>query len=189
MGFRDFPFMIVMEAQKNPALTEIFIQRRSISGHQIILQEGAVIRLLKHLKKGGHAAFLTDLTIPPGKASTAIECFGLHTCVTAIHALLAQRTDLPVVPGYIEPLPNGTYTIHIFETLEIDKEATVQEIAQQCWNIFEPQVRKRPEFWLWMYKHWRYLPPGEEAGENYPQYANRKKGFDKMLKTLEKEQG
>ena len=188
MGFRDFPFMIVMEAQKNPALTKVFIERRSISGHQIILQEGAVIRLLKHLKKGGHAAFLTDLTIPPGKASTAIECFGLYTCVTAVHALLAQRTDLPVIPCYFEPLKNGNYTLHLFDTLEIAEDATVQEIAQQCWDIFEPHIRKKPEFWLWMYKHWRYLPPGEEAGENYPKYANRKKGFDKMVNALKEPQ-
>jgi hypothetical protein len=31
-----------------------------------------------------------------------------------------------------------------------------------------------------MYKHWRYLPEGEEG---YPAYANRSKKFDKWLRS------
>jgi Kdo2-lipid IVA lauroyltransferase/acyltransferase len=46
--------------------------------------------------------------------------------------------------------------------------------------VFEPVFREYPECWMWMYKHWRYLPPGAREGE-YPAYANRSKKFDRLL--------
>ena len=37
-------------------------------------------------------------------------------------------------------------------------DASFQEMAQACWDQFEPFVRANPAPWLWMYKHWRYRP-------------------------------
>jgi KDO2-lipid IV(A) lauroyltransferase len=58
---------------------------------------------------------------------------------------------------------------------------THQQIAQACWNSFEPYVRKNPAPWLWMYKHWRYLPA--DAARPYPFYANFYRPFEDMLKS------
>ncbi|MEM9018605.1 MAG: hypothetical protein AAGC68_16475, partial [Verrucomicrobiota bacterium] len=63
MGFRGYKFTIVAQDFKNPSLTEIYKKNREVSGHEVIPQRGAIMRLLKNLKRGGHAAFLTDLTI------------------------------------------------------------------------------------------------------------------------------
>ncbi len=99
MGFRGYKFTIVAQDFRNPSLTETYKKNRERSGHEVIPQRGAIIRLLKNLKRGGHAAFLTDLTIKPSKAATLIDCFGIKTSVTAIHAELMKRTGLPVIPG------------------------------------------------------------------------------------------
>jgi Kdo2-lipid IVA lauroyltransferase/acyltransferase len=40
-------------------------------------------------------------------------------------------------------------------------------------------VRKNPAPWLWMYKHWRYLPAN--ADRPYPFYANFYRPFQDML--------
>ena len=180
MGFRGYPFCIVAENFKNPLLTPIFTRNREHSGHSIIPQERAMIRLVKHLKNKGHAAFLPDLTVKPGRAATIIECFGLKTCATILHATLAQRTGLPVIPGICIPQKDGSYVTEIYKPLEIAPEATEEEIATQCWQVFEETIRKHPEPWLWMYKHWRFRERGE-AGDKYPDYANHSKAFDKML--------
>jgi len=60
---------------------------------------------------------------------------------------------------------------------------THQQIAQACWDSFEPYVRKNPAPWLWMYKHWRYRP--SDAQRPYPFYANVEPRFDKLLKSEE----
>ncbi len=56
---------------------------------------------------------------------------------------------------------------------------THQQIAQACWNSFEPYVRKDPAPWLWMYKHWRYRPV--KTDRPYPFYANPMWRFDEMV--------
>jgi hypothetical protein len=43
-------------------------------------------------------------------------------------------------------------------------------------------VRRHPEAWLWAYKHWRFVPKGEDAA-NYPFYASRQEAFDDLMQT------
>ncbi|NOX98181.1 MAG: lysophospholipid acyltransferase family protein [Verrucomicrobia bacterium] len=182
MGFRGFPFTVVAQDFKNPLLTDLFNANREVSGHRVIPQSGAMLRLFKNLKAGGHAAFLTDLTIKPGRNATIIDCFGLKTCVTTMHAGLQQKLQLPIIPGFTTPLPNGKYQLNILAPLKLDDGASDQEIVQACWDAFEAHIRKNPSPWLWMYKHWRYIP--EESGENYPPYARVSSAFrlEKRLK-------
>jgi len=178
MGFQDYEFTIVAQDFKNPHLTDLFRRNREISGHQVIPQQRALLKLMRNLKNRGHAAFLTDLNIRPSKAATIINVFGHETSVTAIHAELMRRTGLPVIPGMAIPQDDGSYLIRGFPALKFDSEATDQEIAQTCWDAFEQIIRENPAPWLWMYKHWRYRPA--EGGENYPEYARPNRDFEKM---------
>ncbi|CAN5169868.1 N/A [soil metagenome] len=176
-GFAGQPLLIIAQDFKNPLLTPIFSRLRSVSGNQIIPQNRAVIRLMRHLKGGGRTAFLTDLTVKPSGAATVIRCFGLATCVTTTHAELAARTGLPLVPCYGLPEPDGRYTMVAESAIRTDG-LTVQQVVQRCWDVYEQAIRQRPELWMWMYKHWRYIPP-RSHGE-YPPYANRSKRFDAL---------
>ncbi len=179
IGYLDLPFCIVTQEFKNPLLTDLFKRNREHSGHTVIPQQRSMIRLYKHLQNHGHAAFLTDLTVPPGKAATVINCMGLKTCVTTLHGALAHKSRLPVIPGISIPQPDGTYLMRVLPPLQISANSTVREIAQQCWDAFEPTIREHPEHWIWMYKHWRYRPPGNHA--RYPAYANPSKKFARLL--------
>ncbi len=180
MGFRGCKFTVIAQDFKNPSLTELYKKNREVSGHTVIPQKNALIKLLRALKSGGHAAFLTDLTIPPSKAATVIECFGRKTCVTAIHADLLKRTKLPVIPGIAIPLADGRYEMRGYRPLTFDEDATPQEIAQACWDVFEPTIRENPAPWLWMYKHWRYLPDAESS-DNFPAYAHASVKFEEIV--------
>jgi lauroyl/myristoyl acyltransferase len=175
-GYAQIPMHIVAQNFKNPTLTEIFADLRQSSGHQVVPQEGAMIRLIKVLKRQGHVAFLTDLNFKPSQATGAVECFGLQTCVTIMHSLLAQRLGKPIIPAVCEPLADGRYRLVIYPAISADSTKTAQQIAQQVWDVFEPLIRAQPERWMWMYKHWRYLPDGQ-TDERYPDYANCNKDF------------
>ncbi len=183
MGFGGYKFTIVAQDLKNPRIIETYKKNRELSGHEVITKWGAAYRLLDNLEKGGHAAFLTDLTMKPSKAATVIDCFGRKTCVTAIHAELMKRTGLPVIPGICIPRPDGTYLLRGMKPLVFGPEDTAQSIAQACWNVFEPYIRENPAPWLWMYKHWRFLPKGDE--QKYPSYAGSFEVFDKVMSRLE----
>ena len=179
MGYRGHPFTLVAQDFKNPLLTHVFSKQRQLSGHKVISSRRAMIRLLKALQSGGHAAFLTDLNVQPDNTATPIRCFSLLTCVTGLHAFLHQRTGAKLMPGIAIPCSDGTYLMKLLSPIPIHPHCTPTEITQRCWDAFEPHIRNFPEPWLWMYQHWRYRP--EVDGDRYPDYANRSKKFDRLL--------
>ncbi len=172
---------IVAEDFKNPALTKIFTKLRQYSGITIIPQERAMVRLLKHVKRGGQTAFLTDLRVTPSKAATVIKCFGLKTSVTILHAFLAKQTGAPILPVICLPQEDGTYVFKFYKSFHAEDSQTPQAIAQHCWDVFEAEIRKRPAPWIWMYKQWRYLPESA-GGTKFPNYAKAAPAFNELDK-------
>lgn len=185
LGLSGFKCTVVTQAFKNPLLNDTFNQLREVSGHQTIRREGALLRLLKALKNERSVTLAVDLTVSAKLPSVPIVCFGLQTCVTFAHAWLHKRTGAPIIPTHCEPLPGGRYRLVLHPALQIAPDATQQEVAQACWDCFEPVVRRNPAPWLWMYKHWRYRPPNTR--QRYPRYANESPHFRKLLARTEKE--
>src|SRR5213595_237048 len=178
-GFLDLKGTIISQEFKNSSLDPIFKSLREQSGHELVPRERGIMRLYKVLRRKGRTALLVDLTVPPTQGAVAIDCFGLKTSVTSAHAWLHERTGVPIVPAHTEPLSNGRYRLVFHPKIGHTAEMTHQEIAQACWNSFEPYVRKNPAPWLWMYKHWRYRPL--HAQRKYPFYAHTWVRFDELL--------
>lgn len=171
---------LVAQEFKNPLLDEIFVGLRKSSGQTVIPRDGGVIRLFKTLKRGEHVAILTDLTIPAQLPTVVIDCFGLKTSVTFAHAWAHRRANATIINVHSEPLPDGRYRIVFHPRIEFPADASFQEMAQVCWDRFEPFVRANPVPWLWMYKHWRYRPLAADPA-SYPFYANISQDFERRL--------
>jgi len=178
-GFLDLKGTIIAQEFKNSLLEPIFKKLRERSGHIFISRKQGLLRLYKVLRRKGSTALLIDLTVQPNQGAVAIDCFGLKTSVTLAHAWLQQQTGVPIVPVHCEPLPDGRYRLIFHPKIDNTAGMTHQQIAQACWNSFEPYVRKNPAPWLWMYKHWRYRPAN--ADRPYPSYANFMRPFEEML--------
>ena len=124
---------VVAQRFKNPLLSRIFDRLRCSTGHDVVSQERAMIRMFKLLKKGGRFAMLCDLTLDPSEAAVVIDTFGgLKMCVTQMQAALALRTKAKVIPVECRPKRDGTYRIVYKKPLEIPPGATAAEIAQNC---------------------------------------------------------
>lgn len=181
-GFEVTQGVIVTQKFRNPLLGPIFDRLRSSGGHRIIQQERSLITTLKHLKAGGSVGILVDLQLDPREPSVPVKSFGRWCPMTKMHAILHKHTGYPIVPFACQPLPDGRYRMVAHEPLVFPAGATEQEIAQRCWDVLEPAIRRRPEPWLWAYKHWRFVPQGEDPAD-YPFYAGRNADFDELMKT------
>jgi len=179
-ALRFGPSMIIAQDFKNPPLTGIFRRLRSLAGQIIIPQEGAMLRLFRHLKKGGSAAALVDLNVHPDQSATAIRRFGCWSSISVLHVALAARTGLPLVPALALPLPDGRWELRFMDPVPLTASTSLQQAAQACWDVIEPVLRQHPAHWMWLYKHWRYLPPATDPAQ-YPAYANRSGAFDRLL--------
>lgn len=180
VGFLGVPTLIVAATFKNPSLSALFNGAREISGHTIIPQENSMIRLLKVVKRHGAAGMLVDLTLKPNQAAVPITAFGRKMCVTFLHAVLAQRGGAKMFPVDGIPLPDGRCRVVINPALEIPEGATVQQIAQACWDFYEPRIHEHPEFYMWAYKHLRFRP-GDAPAADYPFYASVSEEFDGLI--------
>jgi KDO2-lipid IV(A) lauroyltransferase len=178
MGLSGFPLLILAQEFKNSLLDPIIASLRRHSGHAVTNREGGIIRMFKALRRGQHVAILSDLTLRPTQPSVVIDCFGMKTCVTYAHAWLHKKTGAPIVPLHCEQLPEGRCRLVVQRKLEIP-HASETEIAQACWDRFEPLIRHNPSPWLWMYKQWRYKPTN--AVRAYPFYSNTSGYFDLLL--------
>ena len=178
-GFLDLKGTIISQEFKNSSLDPIFKRLREQSGHKLVPRERGITRLYKVLRRKGRTAMLVDLSVPPSQGAVAINCFGLETSVTSAHAWLYKRTGVAIVPAHTEPLPDGRYRLVFHQKIETTAGTTLRQIAQACWDSFEPYVRKNPAPWLWMYKHWRYRPAHPDRP--YPFYANFYRPFQNML--------
>jgi lauroyl/myristoyl acyltransferase len=178
-GFRGRTGTILAQEFKNALLDPIFRRWREQSGHVFSARTGGILRLYKTLRRGGNTAMLVDLTVFPGPSAVAIRCFGMHTSVTSAHAWLQQRSGAALIPAHCEPLPRGRYRVVFHSPIDLGPNATPREIAQACWNSFEPIVRAKPGPWLWMYKHWRYGLKNPDRP--YPFYSGPNGKFERML--------
>jgi Kdo2-lipid IVA lauroyltransferase/acyltransferase len=178
-GYLGFAGTIISQEFKNSLLDPIFTKLRQQSGHELIPRARGIVRLYKVLRRKGRTALLVDLTVPPTQGAVAIDCFGLKTCVTSAHAWLQKQTGVPIVPAHCEPLANGRYRLVFHRAIDKTESMSDRQIAQACWDSFEPFVRENPAPWLWMYKHWRYKPA--RADRAYPFYAQTWRKFDKLI--------
>ncbi len=104
--------IVVTQNFRNPLLGRIFDRLRASTGHTIIPQERAMIRMLRHLKAGGYFNAVVDFNLDPREASVIIDQFeGLKACVTQIHAALALHTKARIVPAECHAEADGTYRL------------------------------------------------------------------------------
>jgi KDO2-lipid IV(A) lauroyltransferase len=178
IAWAGLPTDLVMQEFKNPYLDDIFRRLRDREGHTTVPRSKAIVRLYKTLRKKGRVAIFVDTTLPPHHPTVVIDCFGMKTIVTVAHSWLYEKTGAPLIPIYCEPLPDGRWRVVTLPKIQIAPSATHQEIAQACWDAFEPIVRQNPAPWLWMYKHWRYKPIA--APRPYPFYAQESPFFEQI---------
>lgn len=181
MPFHSQPQHVVSQKFKNPLLGSLFDRLRSRTGNTVLPQERAMIRMFKNLKSGGCLSVLTDLNLDPREPGVVITQFGgLKACVTQLHAALALKTGVPIIPVECLPEPDGTYRMVFHKPVEYGPETPASVLVQRCWDILEASIHKHPECWLWSYKHWRFKP-SQEPSERYPFYANQAPRFDRLL--------
>ena len=178
-GLAGAPSIAVAEHFANPALGPVVTKLREATGQTIIPQENSMFRMMRTVKRGGRAGFLCDLGVHPAQAATVVRVFGLEISASILHAVLAERADALIVALHTTPHRDGSCDVRA-EIIEMPAGLPPQQIAQRCWDHFEPLLLREPGLWMWPYKHFRYRPRG--AQQPYPFYANESGAFEKLRK-------
>lgn len=171
-ALHGFPLHSIAMPVKNPEVDRLLIERREITGQTIIPREGALRKLLSILRNNGKTAFLVDQNTKESEGGIWVDYFGLPVPVTSAPAALAAKTQSEILIGFCAPLRGGHYRVYRTKTIAPPADSTpetIHALTQQILAAIETEVRARPEHWLWMYKRWKTIKPGDDRAR-YPRY-------------------
>lgn len=153
----------------NPQMDETLNAHRLASGLQIIWRRGAGPKLLRALKRGEFISMMMDINVSPGKGGIWVKFCGLPVCVSSLTVALAQRTGAAMLPSYCVSLPDGRYRVLVGPEITCTPDEDPRAVAQRIMDFAEAAMRQHPEDWWWVYKRWKYRPPG--ATQAFPFYS------------------
>jgi Kdo2-lipid IVA lauroyltransferase/acyltransferase len=158
-----YPLSFVARPLDNPYLEDYLYRARTASGNTVLDKKNASRQILRALKSGGAVGILMDQNTGTLDGIFS-DFFGVPAPTTTSMALMALRTDAPIVPGFLVPRPGYRYTIKFLPPMDpIRTGDTDHDIAAntRAFNgILEKIIREQPETWLWGHKRWKYQPPG-----------------------------
>ena len=163
MGLLGIPFAVIARPLDNPILDRRLVQLRSGAGNAVIPKRRAVRETMRALARGAGVAILIDQDAR--EDAVFVPFFGRLAATTPTLALLALRTEAPIVPVFARVETDGSISVHIEPAVESrptgDRDADVLRLTAACTAIVERWARRNPEQWLWMHRRWKTRPPGE----------------------------
>jgi len=176
LALRGVDIASVAAPIKNKTIDQILIRQREKTGQAIIPRKGALRTLVGRLRKGGKVGFALDQNTSKKVGGIAVDLLGFPILSSAAPTALAYRTGTEILFGFCMPLPSGKYGLYSTGTLQppayekgADSAAIALKLTQQILDHISAEIRERPEYWLWSYRHWR-REPKENYPENYPDY-------------------
>ena len=174
VALRGCPYISIARPLRNRFLHMLLMTLRARGGQQIVWKSGAVRSLLRILQQGGRTGLLMDQNTVPRDGGIYVSFFGLPAPISKIVHLLASKSGAKVVFVYCTADEKGNYTISALPPFSVDEGpynstiAVTQHIASQTESV----IREHPGQWMWMYRRWRYIPPGVSSA-GYPFYAKK----------------
>ena len=170
------PLWMVTRPLDNPYLERYLARLRESTGNRVVHKRNAVREVVRGLRQGKGIAFVIDQNFgEPGRHF--VPFFGRPAATTPALGSLAARLQIPILPVFAFPEPQGRYRIvygpPIFPPDSGDREADALTLSELATARIEEAVRAQPEAWFWMHQRWRTRPEVEmETGKQ----GNRETG-------------
>jgi len=160
----------------NPFLNRHIVDSRSQGGMILFDRRKGFYGPMKHLREGGGLGVLVDQNA--GNSGVWCPLFGRLASTTNLPALLATRTEAPIVP--IGILPDGfcrwriVYGDVIRSHDANGEEKPTSQLTAEVNLAIEKMIRRAPEEWFWVHNRWRtpqpaFLVEGYRRGVAYPE--------------------
>lgn len=146
---------VVVRNIKNPFLDREVNDLRKMTTVNPISKDASMRGLIRELKANNGVAILIDQWA--GNEGVWQHFFGKPTSTTSVPARLSQRFGSPLVPAYCLRNAPGFYTIEIHDPVAT-QGMSEDQITEKLNSLFEAQIRKYPEQWLWMHRRWKAKP-------------------------------
>lgn len=138
-------------------LNTIFINTRTRFGAKLIPTRHSMRKVLSSLKKGEGVVVLLDQNVD-WYEGVFVDFFGDRACTNKGLALLALKTEAPVIPVFLVREGLGFKAKFCREVPLIktgDKTKDVEVNTQQYNRVIESVIRQYPDQWFWVHQRWK----------------------------------
>ncbi|HEX7296900.1 MAG TPA: lysophospholipid acyltransferase family protein [Pyrinomonadaceae bacterium] len=160
-----YPMSELVRPIDNPKIEEMVDYYRTRTGNITLDKFSAARTMLKVLRSGDFLGLLFDLNALDDEA-IFVDFFGVPASTNFMTAKLALRNNVPLI-GVFAPWDKarGKFLLEVIEPIEGehsgDEEADVRNLTTRLSQLYEQQIRRYPDQWLWVHKRWKTRPPGE----------------------------
>lgn len=159
-GMTGYPVDIIYRPLDFPPLDKFFVKQRTRFGGSLIPKSRSMRRIIEALNMGKSLAFLMDQNAD-WYDGVFVEFFGRRACTKKGLALLALKTEAPVVPMFLVREESG-FRVEIGPEVPLiktgDKIKDIEANTQQYNDIIEAFVRRYPDQWFWVHRRWKTRP-------------------------------
>ena len=172
------PVAGVVRPLDNPALNAVVDRYRNAGGFTTLAKDKAGGEMVRRLREGWTTGVLVDQS--PRENGAPVTFFGQPCWGTIAPAMLAWRTGLPVIPGFVMREADGGYVFELGDPVEMvrtgDLLGDLQVNTQRCQDVVEAMVRRHPDQWLWFHRRWKARPRLEEEWQARRARARKREG-------------
>lgn len=160
MAMAAYPVNVLYRPLDFFLLDRLFAMIRGRFGAELIPSAQSMRKILRSLKYGKVVGMLMDQNVD-WYEGVFVDFFGHRACTNKGMALLARRTESPVVPVFLVREKSGFRAefgseIPLIKTEDIRKD--VEANTQQYNRIIEDFIRQYPDQWFWVHQRWKTKP-------------------------------
>jgi KDO2-lipid IV(A) lauroyltransferase len=154
------PVNIVVRHMSYRPLNPFVNGLRTRLGSRTIPAKRSMRKILRALKKGQSVGTLIDQSVD-WYEGVFVDFFGRRACTNKGLALIALKTEAPVVPVFL--VWQGTKFVMEFQPeLPLiktgDRTIDIESNTQQYTRAIEKFIRRYPDQWFWVHNRWKTKP-------------------------------
>ncbi len=156
----NFPLNSVFRPNDNVPIDTFTKELRVRFGLKLIPAKRAMRKILTILNQGECITLLMDQSVD-WYDGVFVDFFGRRACTSKGLALLALKTQAPVVPVFL--IRDGeNFRVEFKEEISLiktgDKTKDIEANTQKYNDVIEACIREFPEQWLWVHNRWKIRP-------------------------------
>ena len=157
-GLQYRPVAVVGRELDHPLARRLARYLRERGGNWMVAKQQGLKDIVRHLKQNHVVGIVIDQNTA-AEEGLLVDFFGQSARTTPVAALLARRSDVPVLPTLSRRLPDGRHLMVIFPPLPMqetgDTQADLQRHLELQSRAIEAWVRAEPSQWLWLHRRWK----------------------------------
>lgn len=178
-GSQLFSLVGIGKPFKNPYLYAWVKRTRERFGGELFPPKDGIKECLRALNNLKVVGLIVDQATPEQGIQTTF--FGRAAWATTVAAVLSHKKKAPLIPATI--VRKGYHyfmTFHpaIIPNPQADLNEDVKRLVDGTLHVFEEEIRKSPEQWLWLHNRYKQEPHG---------YVAQKYRYDSLLVILPRE--